>query len=302
MSWLFFIIASVVFVAISNILQRTILKNTKESNTFAYTLLFQFGFAFTILLVLLLTGGVSVSGIFIELSAKTLLLILVSAVLWAVSVVYKFKAVHIIEASILAVLTPLENIIIVILGVLLLHEVITTKTLFGMFLILFAVFLVIFADVNIKFNFKRLKNVSIKGIVFALISLISAGVAVVVDAMVLQTFPVLLYLFISSFLSSVLMLTFGKNAYNLQQIKSLFSSKGFYKMYLFVMFYVLQAIFYYQAFKVGGPISYISIISDFSIILTVIFAIIFLKERRFLFRKLLAGIISVLGIILLAGG
>jgi len=30
--------------------------------------------------------------------------------------------------------------------------------------------------------------------------------------------------------------------------------------------------------------------------------LIFLKERKFLLRKLLAGIISVLGIILLAGG
>jgi len=67
----------------------------------------------------------------------------------------------------------------------------------------------------------------------------------------------------------------------------------------FSIFYAIQAITYYVAFERGAGAGQLSAIVKSSIILTVLFAAIMLKERNDLGKKIISAIIMTLGVLLL---
>ena len=70
------------------------------------------------------------------------------------------------------------------------------------------------------------------------------------------------------------------------------------KLGMLSILYAASAITIFSAYQVGRNAAQIAPLNQTSTILTVILAIIFLKERSQLVRKLLGGLLSFIGIVL----
>jgi uncharacterized membrane protein len=71
-------------------------------------------------------------------------------------------------------------------------------------------------------------------------------------------------------------------------------------MVLNSVFYAVAVITVFMAYKAGGPVSQIAPIGQSTIVITVILAYIFLKERDRLVNKIVGAILVFAGIILLS--
>ena len=101
-----------------------------------------------------------------------------------------------------------------------------------------------------------------------------------------------------SLLPSIILLTvFYKEIGN---VKKLIFKEDFRIMLILAFFYSIQAVSYYLAYQKGAPISTLSTITKSAIVLTVILAAIFLKERTNLAIKGLAALMVTIGAILLS--
>ena len=79
-----------------------------------------------------------------------------------------------------------------------------------------------------------------------------------------------------------------------------FADKKFLKnLSLLGIFYSAQAVAYYIALQSGRNASQIAPIYKSNIILTVLLAVIFLKERKNICSKLFAGMLVTLGVLLI---
>jgi len=70
-------------------------------------------------------------------------------------------------------------------------------------------------------------------------------------------------------------------------------------MLIMTLFYAIQAISYYIAYDRGGSASQISSIYKSSIILTVILAAVFLREKENIARKFMSAVLVTIGILLI---
>lgn len=65
------------------------------------------------------------------------------------------------------------------------------------------------------------------------------------------------------------------------------------------IFTTIQAVAYYLALGSGGNASQVGPILQAQVVLTVVLAVIFLKERDFIYRKILASILVTIGVLLI---
>lgn len=139
----------------------------------------------------------------------------------------------------------------------------------GTILIVSAIFLV---------NMKKGGFVFGKGTWYAVITAMFYGLAVTNDAYILKTYDAVSYTVLISFFPGILLLALKPRAiYAFKQLKNL---RFFKNMLLLSLFYSAQAIAYYVALEVGVAASQLAIIYKSNIILTVILATIFLREKE----------------------
>lgn len=126
---------------------------------------------------------------------------------------------------------------------------------------------------------------------------VCAGVAVVNDAVILRTYEAFSYTTLMSLFPGVLlMLIFPKQ---ITKVGELINKKSLSIMAIFCFLYAVQAITFYLAFKAKAPVSQLSPFTKSSIVLTVILAAIFLKERNNMAKKIVAALVVTAGVILL---
>lgn len=283
MSWFLLALVSVVTVSIATLLERVLLKED-ESDPVAYAIVFQFllgaiVFGFTILLHRFTLP---------DFSPVTVARFLFSAMLWAGSTVFGFHAIKRLSAAEVTILNSSTAVVAGILSLVFLGEMWGIKIIFGTALVLCSI--VVVQSGKMAFQSRR-------GIIFALLSALCAGIAVVNDAIILRNFEVFTYVALMSFLPGiVLLITFPKKIHVAKRLVFSPIMKG---MGIFTFFYALQAVSYYLAYQNGAPISHLSPITKSSIILTVILSAIFLKERKQLLKKILASVIVTAGVLLL---
>jgi uncharacterized membrane protein len=100
-----------------------------------------------------------------------------------------------------------------------------------------------------------------------------------------------------SFLPGViLMLAFPRE---LKNVINYVKKMDFRIMLILTFFYSIQAVAFYLAYQSGAPISTLATLTKASIVLTVILAAIFLKERSNLPKKALAALMVTVGAVLL---
>ena len=281
MSWLALTLASVVLASVASILQRVLMKGNK-SNPYSYAIIFHFLLAFLVL-VFALVRGIDLS----PLNGNIPMLLLASA-LWGACQVLLFKALQLIEASEMTVISDTRVIFTIIASVIFLGEVFTGWNMLGAILILAATLLVVDLRNGFRFN---------KGVWYTLAMALFAGLAIVADSANVQQYDVLAYSVFSNFLSGLFILAFYPKS--LRQWTHFVQPNFLVKMLPLAVFSATQGVLYLLALTYGGNTAQVGTIRQASVIVTVLLAVIFLNERGKLWQKFVAAILVTVGVLLL---
>jgi bacterial/archaeal transporter family protein len=283
MNWLIYALISVVSLSVSNVLQRVLMKDDK-SDAYAYSVVTQFFCA-------------AITGLFAVWKGFTLppitqlpLNFLLMAALYGLGTVFIFKALKMIEASEVTIITTTRSIVTIISALIVLHETFNLSKIIGTTLILGAVFFISKTkSTNLKFN---------KGVLWAFAMALCYGLAVTNDTFILRHMTnVYAYTSISFLLPGLFLLII--NPGTVKKLGFLSQTRVLRNMFLMTLLYSTAAIAFFSALGAGANASQIGPINQSSVILTVLLAAIFLKERDVLWKKLLSTLLVFFGVILL---
>jgi len=284
MNWQIYLLIGIIAASVCALLQKTVV--TKKS---VDPILFSAAFQLSVALILGIVAFIKGFNIPANLAPIALNLILMPA-LYTLGNIAKFKSLKSIDASEFTVIIQASTVISVIAAVFLLNESFVYKQILGLLLVVAAVLLVTLKD-KIHFKFS-------KGEFWGIVAAIAMGLAFVNDAYILRSFDVYSYAFLAFLSPGIITLAFtGHN--RLAGFKNLATKKIAYKFGGAALIFAIGTIAVYSAYNLGRNAAQISSIFQTSTILIVILAAIFLRERKHLFKKFAAAIISIIGVILL---
>ena len=281
MNWYLLTLISVSSISIANILQRVLMKED-DSDPYFYSIVFQFA-------VTIITGVFAViSGFHMPPIGNYPLNFLLSTLFYSFGTLLGFKALKIISSSEDVLLSPIGAFVTVISAVVFLHDSFGWQRILGSVLILIPIYLLYRNQGKFKINI---------GVVYAIGMTVLYGLAVTNDAFILKHYDAISYTPVISFLPGLVLLAINpsvikKAKYYLKPIK-------IRNMFLFCFFYGVQAVTYYLALQNGALASQMATIFKVEIIMTIILAAIFLKERDRLPLKFFAAVMATLGVLLL---
>jgi bacterial/archaeal transporter family protein len=281
MNWFVLAIISVVSLSIANIFQRVVMKE-EDSNPLASSIIF-------LIMLGILTGIVAVlHGFEFPPLREYALYFFISSFLYAAGSLAIFKAVKQIEASEFTIISAFGAVVTIVLAILILHEKFTFSQGLGTFCILAAVLLIL----------GRTKLSLKSGALYAVLGSIFYSAAVISDLIILKTYDALSYTSVMSLLPAFLLILYKPSV--ISQFRSVLRLKYIKNMLMYSGLYGLQAITYYLAIGTGANASQMAPITRSQIILTVLLAAIFLKERDRMTIKIASAILVTIGVYLAA--
>ena len=215
-------------------------------------------------------------------------MLLLASALWGACQVFLFKALQLIEASEVTIISDLRVIITILASVIFLGESFTSHNIIGAALILSASLLIVDFTNGFRFN---------KGVWYTIAMALLAGLAIVADSANMQRYDALTYSVYSNFLSGAFVLAFFPKA--LRQWKQFTQPAFLMKMMPLAMFSASQGVLYLLALSYGGNTAQVGTIRQASAIVTIMLAVMFLNERGKLLQKLVAAVLTTGGVFLL---
>lgn len=280
MTWQFFLTVSILTTVAITLIQRLLMR-AEKSNPIAYAILFQilggfFAGFYT------LFRGFTIEGI-----TGAIPNVLLMPFIWAGANYFLLTAIKYIEASDFTIIFASRAIWTIVVAMIFLNEPFAMSQVIGTLLIILSVIIVSWQKTQLKIN---------KRTVFAVIGSAFFGIGLVNDSFIVRNVDVPSYFAIAFLTSSILLwMLFPKAT---REILPLFREKTFFAMLLLSFLTATTALTYFWAYQIGRNAAVLSSINQISTVLTVIAAIIFLKERTSVTKKIIAGLISVLGVIL----
>lgn len=280
MSWQILVAISVLTYSVSVLLQRLLLKDNKVDSV-AFSITFQL-FTGVLILAYALMRGFSIPNLVPLLPNLALMIIL-----YGVGNVCVFKALKAVEASEFTIVFVTRPLWTILAAIAFLGESFSLKQLLGTAFVLSGVALVSWQQ-SFKIN---------RGILLSLVAALSFGLAFANDAFIIRNFDVPSYLSFAFILPalSVWAITPASTA----KMKSMLTKNFLSKLSLLGVLYSVSAITIFLAYQVGKNAAQIATLNQTSTIVTVILAIIFLKEKAHLAKKILGSIISFVGVLLI---
>lgn len=280
MNWQILLGISMLSDTAGRLIQRTILKNEK-SDPIAYATLFQL-FCGVIIGVIALVTGIKIPDL-----QPIWINLLLASVLYGLATICIYKSLKTIEASLFTILFASRVIWTIFGGVLLLHETFLPIQIFGAVLIFASVVFVSWTKASLKFQ---------KAEYFALAAAAFFAIATVNDAYILQSFDPTTYLAYGFIGPGIFIwLLYLKKS---RVIVSTMVSKASRGIWLLAVVYSISALGFVWAYKLGNNIAQLASIYQISSILTIAFAVVLLRERDHLWRKIIAGVIGFVGVLL----
>jgi len=281
MTWFYLTLVGVLLSSVASILQRVLMKGDR-SNPYSYAVVFHFLLGFLILIFGLLYGAD------FSLLRGNVCMLLLAAALWGACQIFLFKALQLVEVSEVTILSGLRVVVTIAASISFLGQIFTWFNGLGAMLILASTLLIVDLKKGFRFN---------KGLLYILAMALFGGLAIVADSANVQLYDVLAYSTFSNFLSGFFILVFYPKA--LAQWKQFIQPSFLAKMLPVAVFSAAQGILYLLALTYGGNTAQVGTIRQASVIVTVLLAMIFLKERDKPWRKFVAAILVTLGVILL---
>ncbi|MDE2025416.1 MAG: DMT family transporter [Patescibacteria group bacterium] len=281
MLWQMLLVTSVFVSAISTILQKNLLKGIKDPMGFA--IFFQ-------LCTALFIGIFAVSqGFAIPDIRPFWLNLLGSIVIYTLANICIFQSLSKIDASEFTILFVTRGAWTILSATVFLHEPFTFMQIIGTLLVLGSVVLVTY----------RKQLILNTGMLYALGAGVLFGVGYVNDAYIVRFFRApITYSFLDFVLPGiVLFFLYFKSVKKYASI--VLNPQKFATFILLCLLYAIFGIAILLAYKYGGKATVIGAISQTATILTVLLAIVFLRERDNITKKLVGSVIAVVGVILL---
>lgn len=282
MSWQILLAISIIAYGISVLLQRVLLRED-ESDPVAYTIVVEFLGAITVT-VFALFVGFKIPNNFLSLLPNIALMTAV----YAVGSTFMFKSLKRIEASEFTILFATRTFWTIIGAIIFLGESFLTTQALGAILIFTSVVLVSWS--------KKLFSIQ-GGEIQGLLAGALFGLGFINDAYILQSFDSTTYLILAFILPAIaLTIAFPKST---KKMKPLLRRGNFAKMAILSVLYAISGITFFAAYALGRNAAQLSALDQLATIVTVVLAIIFLKEKAHLVRKIAGAILSFLGVVLL---
>ncbi len=278
MNWFGYALSAVFVFSFYDILSRHLGKNSK--NPQAFSVMFNLLSSFVALIFFIFLPS--------KFEAKTFWLIVIGVVglvIWGLFGRIEYEAHKRVQASILTIFTRLAYVVTFILAVVFLHEGVTFKKVTALVLILVANFLVA----------SKLKKKDLKGVIYAILLSFVLGFGWFIDKFVSSKWGISFYILLS-FLSPAIV-SFLLPPLNLKTLRNEIKNSTS----LIFILPVINVGGYYlllKAFSLGEGSRVILVIA-FTQILTILLGVFILNEREHFYRKILAGAISVIALILL---
>ncbi len=282
MHWLIYLSISILLLSCNGLFHRSLLKDDGSSPQ-AQTLLFLGLGGIISILIALIQGKLNLS--FSPLLVWSFLLLIL---LLTPAYLLKYRGFQLIGASEVVMLAITGRLWNVFGAWLFLHETVTFRMIVGVVLILGGVMLA---------RYERGKFALNKGVIFVLISAALFGLGDINGFYILRTYDSSNFLIYSYLLpvAALLLLepkTVGKLKYYLYKGRAV-------KMGLLSLCDSLGMLMLYLSYQAGGKAAVIGPLRSASIIITVLLAMVILKERDNIQNKLLGTFVTVAGVILL---
>lgn len=284
MSWPILLTVSIVSLSLAFLVQRVLLKKV-ESDPVVFAI-FEPLIAGAIVGAFTLIRGFSFAN-FSDLLPNFGLMI----VLYGLGSVFYYTGVKLIEVSEFTILFTSRTIFTILGAILVLGERLGPGQLLGAGLIIFSVVLITLEKKRQELKFRR-------GEIFTLAASALFGLGFVNDAYILQRFDAALYLTIAVVLPALFVWLFNPKA--ALKYKLIFGPKNFPGVFLLAALYSVSGISFYLAYQAGRNAAQLSALGQLATILAVFLAIIFLKERDYMIRKIIGALVSFIGVLLLS--
>ena len=281
MIWLIYALIASLSNAIRSILHRFIMLT---EDPYSYALLEN-------LLIALVFVPVLINEFVFPLSLTAWMLVLLSSIFWVFIAVIGFYAYKYTQVSLKSPLSESRVLWVLLFALIFLKEKLILDKVLGIILIFISLIILTYKKQ------KKFGDLTDKGVQLTLLTaLLTAGVAII-DKSALQYFTPGTFGFLVYFIPGLILLGFGKGHF--KDVKKILKTKHYY----LGVVVVLGFLFYYfnlKAYQIADVTQVFPVIR-LSTAFTVIFGIIFLKEKENVFKKLIATVIIFLGILLLSG-
>lgn len=283
MSWQLLILLSVFTYSVSVLLQRVLVKDDK-SDPVAFSIVFQFITAAFIGAYGLLTHQLSIPPL-----GPYMWYLLLMTLFYSLGNYFLFSSLKHIEASKFTIIFATRALFAVLMSTVILHESLNIIQWVGALLIFAGVVLV-------SGNVKRLTFS--RNELYALLAALFFGLAVVNDKIVLRSFPVIPYVFIGFITPGI-----GIALLRIRSVRHVpifVRGKNLLKMVILCGIYTVSALAYFFGLQLSTNTSAVSTMNLTNVIVTVLLAIIFLRERTDWVKKLIGAALSFAGLLLLS--
>lgn len=281
MTWLYLSLATALCYACLNIFSRIVSVDSK--NPRALSIAFNLVSTVMAVILLLLTG--SFKNLSLPTQTEAWIYFLIAAFFYGIFERLRFFATKMLDASIYSIIGNISVIIAFSISLILYNETLTISKFAGSFLILLSLLMVI--------EIKKSK-ISVKSLIVGLIASIAVGIAMGLDKKGATFFNPEVYNLLLWVAPLIILYVPG---ITFKEIKDQFK-KFSWKIYLLSFFNFIGFYLGLKAFLLAEATKVIPVI-QLSTIMTVIVGIFLLKERNNLFKKIIAGVIAVIGVFLL---
>ena len=280
MSWLAFVLVCVAFTAVTRLAQRALLGKDKV-DPIAFSILFQ---TFTGLFVLLFA---LINGFSFPDFEKYWPAIISTVVLFGLGNIALAKSLQTVEASVFSVLFATSVIWIMLCGVLFFGESLSLLHLTGALLTFVSVIFLV--EKKGKFQFDR-------GVLLGLLSALLIGLAIIGWVYVGRRSEPISWNAITFLAPAAINALLFPQA--LSKTKNLLSGPNFLKLLLASSTFAVSTITLLYAYKYG-EITQVAPLQQTTIIVTVLLAVIFLKETKNLTHKIISAFICFVGVLMI---
>ena len=184
-------------------------------------------------------------------------------------------------------LRQLSNVFIIIIGIIFFKEDIILMKLLGGLIIIGSNILLVMEKGKFVFN---------KYIIFQLISVLSFSIAISLDIEINEQFNLPIYIGMTLIIPAILIILFERLSFN--KIVNEYKEGNKTAIIITGITWGIAILFNLRAY-VFGNVTTVAPISSLNVLINVIVAYLFLKEKDNLFRKIIAAIGIILGILLI---
>jgi drug/metabolite transporter (DMT)-like permease len=282
MSWQILLIISIVFLSLNGLFHKSLLRDDKSDPRAQAIIFLGIGGVLSILIAIL-RGKLQ-----LEFPSSLIFNFLAIAVFATIAYVLKYRGFQLITASEVVIFSTTSKFWNVVGASIFLHETITIQKIFGTIIIFGGIAVTMYIDKKFKIN---------KGIFFVLLGAVLFGLTDINGYYILQTMDASNYQ-IYFYLLPVFALLLVQPS-SIRKLSYYFKLDRAIKVTALAVFDTLGMLALFFAYQVGGKASVIGPLSATKVVVTVVLAIIFLKERDNITKKMIGAIITVVGVVLL---